>query len=258
MLPYPLFGVVPDYKKITQKKQLLLPDSSTANLPKLAATNISVLPIREAYHNIQINLKLLDNEVINKVIVVTSAVLGEGKSSVAANLAIAKAQCGQKVLLIDGDLRRPTQDYLWELSNNLGLTNILNQEIECYDTVQQVMPNLDVMTSGTTPQHPISLLNSPLMEALIARVSGHYDSVILDTPPLVGLADSKILSKLADGVLFVARPGVAHYGRVTAAKKVLETTDLNLLGVVANGVDFDKESYGYEAYYPDKKYLQAG
>ncbi len=258
MLPYPLFGVVPDYKKNTQKKQLLLPDSATANLPKLAATNLSVLRIREAYQNIQVNLKLSDKEAINKVLVVTSAVLGEGKSSVAANLAVAKAQCGQKVLLIDGDLRRPTQDTLWELSNDLGLTNVLNQEIEWYDTLQQVMSNLDVMTSGTTPQHPVSLLNSPLMENLISSASGYYDSIILDTPPLVGLADSKILGKLADGVLFVVRPGVAHYGGVTAAKKVLETSDLKILGVVANGVDFDKESYGDQAYYPDKKYLEAG
>ena len=257
MLSYPLFGVVPDQQQIIAEQQFLLPDSLIGSLPKLAAINITVLPIREAYYNIQVNLKLLDKDIVNKVIVVTSALSDEGKSSVSANLAIAKAQCGQKVLLIDGDLRRPTQHHLWEISNDLGLTNVLNQELEWQQTLQQVMPNLDVITSGEIPNHPISLLNSPLMQALIVSANGYYDCIILDTPPLLGLADSKILGKLADGLLFVVRPGVANYDSVNAAKKILETTELNVLGIVANGVEFNQEYYGYGYYYPDKKYLEA-
>ena len=258
MLPYPLFGIVPDYKKNISKKQLLLPNGSTADLPKLLATNMAVLPIREAYYNIQANLKLLDNTIPKKVIVVTSTVSGEGKSSVAANLAITKAQCGQKVLLIDGDLRRPTQHNLWEVSNNLGIANFLNQEVEWYDTLLHVVPNLDLMTSRTLPNNPISLLDSDLMQELIVRAAGFYDCIILDTPPVVGLADLKILGKLADGLLLVVRPGVARYSSVDAAKKILETTKLNVLGVVANGVDLNLESDGNEAYFPDRKYMEAG
>ena len=213
-----------------------------------------MLPIREAYHNIQIDLKLLNSNAV-KIIVVTSAVAGEGKSSVSANLAMAQAQCGKKVLLIDGDLRRPTQHYLWEVSNIQGLTNILEQEVQWFDAVNKIMPNLDLISSGTTAKHPISLLNSPMMKALMLGTSGYYDCIVIDAPPLVGLADSKILGKLADGLLFVVRPGVANYGSVEAAKELL--TDFNVLGVIANGVDLDREPYGYETYYPDRKYLEA-
>ena len=257
ILPYALAGVIPDFNKIKAKKQLLLPDSSTAKMPQLAATTLSVLPILEAYHNIQLNLKLSDNEVTNKVIVVTSSVSGEGKSSVSANLAIVQAHSGKKVLVVDGDLRRPTQHELWEVKNDLGLTDVLQQEIEWFNTLHKVMPNLDVMTSGTISQHPISLLNSLLMKELVVGMSGYYDCIIFDTPPLVGLADSKMLAKLADGILFIIRPGIANYSSIAAAKEVLEDTDFNVLGVVANGVDIDKELYGYGAYYPDKKYLEA-
>ena len=259
ILTYPLQGIVPehpDHQAITTRKQLLLPDSLTLNSPKLSASKTPVFPIMEAYHNIQVNLQLVDKEAAHKVIVVTSSVAGEGKSLVSANLAIAKAQSGQKVLLVDGDLRRSTQHHLWQVPNELGLTNVLNLEAPWYDILYQCIPKLDVMTSGLKAEHPVSLLDSKPMEEFIASVSIYYDYVIFDAPPLVGLADTKILSKLADGLLFVVRPGVANYASVTAAKKLLATSDFNVLGVIANGVDFDREAYSHGYDYPDKKYLE--
>lgn len=255
LFPYPLAGVVPDINLIDQERELLLPNSSMATLPEFAVTNMTLPSIKEAYHNLQMDLNLLDNDPEHKVIVVTSAVAGEGKSSVSANLAVAQAQCGQKVLLIDGDLRRPTQHILWELANTWGLTGILEQEIAWGDTLNKIMPNLDIITSGEIPKHPISLLNSSMMKALIISAADRYDCIIIDAPPVVGLADSKILGKLADGLLFVVRPGVANYGSVEAAKELLQ--DFNVLGVIANGVNLNNESYGYESYYPDRKYLEA-
>ncbi len=258
MLPYPLAGIIPDSSQIDSQKQLFLPDSSQANSPKLAANSISVLLGKEAYHNIQVSLKLLDDEAPYKVIAVTSSVSGEGKSSVSANLAISQAHCGKKVLLVDADLRSPIQHELWEVSNKIGLSNVLEQEVEWFDILHKIEPNLDVITSGTIPKHSISLLNSPFMKALIISISSHYDCIIFDTPPLVGLADSKILGKLADGLLFITRPGVANYRSVATAKELLADKDFNVLGVVANGVDLSKEPYGNLAYYPDKKYLEVG
>lgn len=258
ILPYSLSGVIPDLNetKITQK-QLLLPDTSTANLPKIAVTHSSNLPFREAYHNIQINLNLLDSEVANKIIAVSSSTSKEGKSSVSANLAIAQAQCGKKVLLIDGDLRRPSQHNLWDVANVFGLTDIIQQEVEWSDTVQKVMPELDLITSGSKISHPVSLLNSLSMQTFIISVLNFYDCIIFDTPPLVGLADSKIFGKLADGLLFVARPKVANYSSVIAAREILEDKDIKVLGVIANGVNCDKELYGYETYYADEQYLES-
>lgn len=260
MLPYSLVGVVPDYKKVATRKQFLLTDSSTANLPEVAAINISVLPIREAYHDLQFNLQLPIDRA-NKVIVVTSAVSGEGKSSVAANLAIAKSQCKQKVLLVDGDLRCPTQHNLWQVLNDVGLTQVLNQEEKRYewqDALQHLMPNLDLITAGQISDMPISLLNSQLMKDFIISAIDCYDCIIFDSPPLVGLADTKILGKLADGLLLVVRPGVASYSSVTTAKNILEGKNFNVLGVVANGIDFGREPFGSEYFNPIKKYLEAG
>ena len=261
MLPYPLIGFIPDYKKVAHQKQLLLGDSTTANLPELVTTNISVLPIGEAYNDLQCNLQLLNRkkEIFSKVVVVTSAISGEGKSSVAANLAIAKAQCGQKVLLVDGDLRYPTQHTLWNVFNDVGLANVLDQEVngsEWYDNLKQVMPNLDLITAGKQSKQPISLLNSPFMEAFIVGALSTYDCIVFDSPPLVGLADTKILGRLADGLLLVVRPGVAGYDSVTTAKKILEAKDFNVLGLVANGVDFDQEPHGREYYHANNKYLK--
>ena len=180
---------------------------------------------------------------------ITSTVAGEGKSLVSANLAIAKAQCGQKILLVDGDLRRPTQHSLWEIANDVGLSDVLKQQVQWQQAITNVMPNLDIITSGARLEHPVSLLDSESMESLIAKVSEDYDLVIFDTPPLIGLADTKILSKSVDGLLLVVRPGVANYSSVTAAKKLLAATDFNVLGIVANGVNFEQELYDYGSYY---------
>ena len=254
MLPYSFAGIVPDLNKLD--KQLLLPDSST-DWPELAAKNVSTPCIREAYHNIQLNLELLDEETPNKVIVVTSSSSEEGKSSVSANLAVAQAQCGKKVLLLDADLRRPTQHKLWNIPNEIGLTDVLQKDAVWFDNLHHVIPNLDLMTSGTVAKNPISLLNSLLMRELLISGSSYYDCIIIDTPPLVGLADSKILSKLANGLLFVVRPKVANYGSVVAAAETLGDKDFNVLGVVANSVNIDKDSYEYGYYYADRKYLDS-
>ena len=262
MLPYSLIGIVPDYKKVAHQKQLMLADSSGIGLPKSLADNISILPIREAYHELQINLQLLcTKKTFNKVVVVTSAISGEGKSTVAANLALSKSQCGEKVLLVDADLRDPTQHQTWKVLNYIGLSHILDLEVEISqwrDNLHKVLPNLDLITSGETLKPPISLLNSPLLEIFIANAVQDYDCIIIDTPPLVGLADTKILGRVADGLLLVVRPGFTNYGSVNTAKKILEANGFNILGVVANGVDFDRDPYGREYYHPNKKYLGAG
>ena len=259
-LSYPLIGFIPDYEKVAHQTQLMIASSSGTDLPKLIANQTSVLPIGEAYQELQINLQLLCvQQTFNKVILVTSALSGEGKSSVAANLAAAKSQCGQKVLLVDADLRYPTQYHLWEVSNNVGLSHILDLEVglnEWYTSVHKIVPNLDLITSGETSKQPISLLNSPLLEEFIIRAAEDYDCIILDSPPLVGLADAKILSRVADGLLLVVRPGVANYGSLNTTKKILETKDFNVLAVVANGVDFAQDPYIREYYHSNKKYLE--
>jgi capsular exopolysaccharide synthesis family protein len=249
-------GVIPNLKKIEPNQRLTR--STVGNLPQPAATNSSMRLLREACQNIHINLKLLDKEAAYKVIAVTSTTPQEGKSSVSANLALAKAQSGQRILLVDGDLRVPTQHHIWQMPNEIGLTNVLYEEIEWRSAIQEVMPNLDILTSGPIPESPPRLLHSEPMKALVVSLASHYDQIIFDTPPLMGIADTKILGNLVDGFLFVVRVGVAPYHSVVEAKKFLDTSDLKLLGIVVNGVDRSKEHGHSSYYYQNKKYLEAG
>jgi capsular exopolysaccharide synthesis family protein len=254
MFAYPLHGVVPNLNLTGDSKQLQLPGNGTANLPEQVTTDASMIPLKEAYQNIQINLKLLDASGKLKAIAVTSSVPQEGKSSVSANLAVARAQCGQKILLVDADMRRPTQHNIWEIANQVGLSNVLKHEIKWEDAVQNVMPNLDILTSGSLPEHPVSLLDSPFMEAFINNVSQHYDQIVFDTPPIIGIADTKVIGNLVDGFLFVVRPGVVDYSSAAAARKTLETTGQKVLGVIVNAVDMQREnSYHYNNYYYAKR-----
>jgi capsular exopolysaccharide synthesis family protein len=253
MFAYPLHGVVPDLSLGGNNQQLQLPGSERANLPEQVVSEVSMMPLKEAYQNIQVNLNLLDANAKKKVIAITSSVPQEGKSSVSANLAVARSQCGQRILLIDADMRRPTQHHIWEISNQIGLHEVIAGKIFWSEGVQNVMPNLDVLTSGSIPANPIALLDSPSFLDFIAEISQEYDQVIFDTPPIIGLADTRIIGKAVDGFLFVVRPGVADYNSATAAKKLLDSTGLKVLGVVVNGADMRREPYHYSSYYYAKK-----
>ncbi|MEL6500426.1 MAG: polysaccharide biosynthesis tyrosine autokinase [Cyanobacteria bacterium J06623_1] len=253
MFAYPLHGVVPELNLGGSNEQLQLP-TARRNHPEQVASEVSMMPLKEAYQNIQVNLNLLDKEAPKKVIGITSSVPQEGKSSVSANLAVARSQCGQKTLLIDADMRRPTQHRIWEISNSEGLSEVLEGKTDWSASIQNVMPNLDVLTSGSAPDNPIALLDSAQFHDFIATVSQAYDQIIFDTPPIIGIADTKIIGKAIDGFLFVVRPGVADYGSASAAKKMLDTTGQKVLGVVVNGADMRREPYHYTSYYyADKK-----
>ena len=253
MLAYPIHGIIPDFRKSRIKKQLSLAGSSASSSPQSAVRSMSVPLLKEAYHSVQIKLELLSNSTEQKVIAVTSSVASEGKSFVSANLAVVKAQSSQRTLLVDADLRRPTQHNLWQISNNVGLTNVLQQNVQWSEALQNVMPNLDILTSGDETEHPVSLLRSSQMRLLIDSVSSLYDCIIFDTPPVVSLADTMVLSILVDGFLFVVRPGVADYVSLTSAKKLLASSDLEVLGVVVNGVDVSKEAYWQDNCYSYQK-----
>jgi capsular exopolysaccharide synthesis family protein len=235
---YPIQGVIPDVKS--------LEGNPNPHLPRLSGTDISSLPLKEAYQAIHVNLKLLDNTASSKIIAVTSSVPQEGKSSVSSNLAVARLQQDRRILLIDADMRRPRQHEIWEIPNHTGLSEVLAQKIEWHEAIQNVMPGLDVLTAGTIPENPVTLIDSGRMEDLLASLSHNYDQIILDTPPILGIADTRMLGRMSDGFLFVIRPGVAQYGNVTAAKELIERTGQKVLGIVVNGVESGSEPYGYQ------------
>lgn len=200
----------------------------------------------EVYRMIQANLKFLTSDKPPKVILVTSSVPEEGKSTVTANLAAAIAQLGRNVLLVDGDLRRSSQHELWGVSNTKGLKDIITDKISPLSVIKQPMPKLNLLTSGIVKSNPLALLDSPEMSDFIGRSRREYDLILIDAPPLPVTADVLTISKLVDGILFVTRPGVVEQESAELAQEALETTGQKVLGMVINGVkasEFDRYSY---------------
>ena len=229
---YTLLGIVPlSVKKIRSS-------NSESTVQTIAVRDTPHSLTSEMYRMIQANLKFLSSDKVLKTIVVTSAVPKEGKSTVSANLAAAIAQLGRKVLLIDADMRVPSQHHLWQLTNAVGLSEVLVGQAEFDITVSKVMDNLDVLTAGVRPPNPLALLDSKRMASLIENFSSqnNYDFVIIDAPPLLLAADALTLSQMTDGILLVARPGVIDSNSANAAQEILERSNYNVLGLVVNGI----------------------
>ena len=212
----------------------------------------------EVYRMIQANLKFLTNDKPPKVILVTSSVPEEGKSTVTANLAAAISQLGRSVLLVDADLRRSSQHHLWGVDNHKGLKDIGVDNVSPLSVIRQPMPKLSLLTSGIVESNPLAILDSPKMSDFIGRSRREYDLILIDVPPLPVTADVLTISKLVDGILFVTRPGIVEHESAELAQEALATTGQKILGMVVNGVkanEFDR--YSYHGRY-GKKYFEKG
>lgn len=200
----------------------------------------------ETYRTLRTNIRYSKISRDIKSMVVTSALAGEGKTTTVANLAVVMAQAEQKVLLIDGDLRKPSLHNLFSISNVIGLTNLLMDETHINDVIQPVADlSLDVITAGPTPPMPVELLSSHGMNELLVWGEQHYDIVLLDTPPLLPVTDALELAKRVEGVLLVLRSGKVLRENVEKSKKLLDHVGATLIGTVLN----DKKVKKKEMYY---------
>lgn len=189
----------------------------------------------EGYRRLQTNLQFLDASERLRSFVVTSSVSGEGKSTTSANLALAIAEKGLRVLLIDADLRRPAIADYCGLEGAAGLTTVLIGRARIDEVVQKwALPTLDVLTTGEIPPNPSQLVGSSAMAALLDEAREEYDLVMLDAPPLLPVADATVLARLTDGALVVAGCHKLHRHHLSAALASLETVGARCLGVVAN------------------------
>ncbi|MGB7379987.1 MAG: polysaccharide biosynthesis tyrosine autokinase [Rivularia sp. (in: cyanobacteria)] len=248
-----LLGVIPDFSK--PKKSILGKQDSEVAYPTLMVRDAPRSPISEAFRMLRANLKFMSADKELKVIVVTSSVPQEGKSTVAANLATSMAQMERRVLLIDGDLHRPSQHHIWELPNAQGLSNVIVGQVEVMAAIKKGMDNLDVLTCGAVPPSPASLLDSKRMASLIESFRSYYDYVIIDAPSLNLAADAATLGQMADGVLLVLRPGVVDSVNAAFACEMLEKSGQNVLGQVVNGVVPNNErhiNYYFKEEYPEE------
>jgi capsular exopolysaccharide synthesis family protein len=254
---YPLLGVIPEFSGKSSKLKELIKTAKSPGKDKILETPVVFIrdsprsPISEEFQITLTNIRFLDSRQNLKVVIFTSSVPGEGKSTISANLAASSAYIGRKTIIIDADLRRPTQQRIWGLTSVPGLSEILVGDRTIEEVTHNIMPNLDIITTGTLPPNPLGLLESKQMEEIVNSLTGKYDQILIDTPPMSVVADAKALSRLSNGIILTVRPGVVDYTSALATKRVLQRTRQKVLGIIVNGVkaSSDPEGYGYNSYY---------
>ncbi|TYR72638.1 CpsD/CapB family tyrosine-protein kinase [Rossellomorea vietnamensis] len=203
-------------------------------------------PITEQYRTIRtnINFSAVDREI--KTLMVTSAGPGEGKSTTAANLAVVFAQQGKKVLLVDGDMRKPTAHYTFGLNNTFGLTTVLTKQKSLQETrVESDVENLYLLTCGPVPPNPAELLSSNAMREFLAEAGSQFDLVIFDTPPVLTVTDGQVLANLCDSTVLVVSSGTTDREGAVKAKELLDSASAKIVGVVLNNRKQEHTNYYY-------------
>jgi capsular exopolysaccharide synthesis family protein len=208
-------------------------------------------PETEAYRTLRTNIQFSSVDKPIRILLVSSSGPSEGKSTTAANLAVVMAQTGQKVILVDADLRRPVIHKVFGVPNNVGITTTLlaGQDVDLADYLQPTeMENLRVSTSGPIPPNPSELLGSHRMAHLIEQLSQLADLVIFDAPPVLAVTDASVLGREVDGVLLVVDAGGTREQALAQTVDELRKTGVNILGIALNRLDSRSRSY-YHYYY---------
>ncbi len=202
----------------------------------------------EAYRAVRTALYFNTQGGGHKVIQVTSPHAGDGKTTLAANLAICVAQSGKRTLLLEADFRRPRCHKMFGLDNMAGVSDAISGEDEIMDVVQEtVVKNLSVVTCGTRPDNPSELLTSVAFERLLEVVREKFEFVIIDTPPILAVTDPSVVAPRVDGVLIVMRLTKSARRAALRAREVLDSLGTNVVGIVVNGVG-QGSTYGYGRY----------
>jgi capsular exopolysaccharide synthesis family protein len=181
-------------------------------------------------------------------VVLTSPSLGDGKTVTTVNLAVALAQSGKKVLIMDADLRKPKVHHYFGIKNGEGLTNILTGEKDLKKISiceKQDIPNLYIMTSGPIPPNPAEILSSNKMCQLLEHLKKEYDMVIIDTPPVGQVTDAAILAGITDGVLLVVASSQTRIDMAKRAKKALEGVNAHVIGTILTKLELNRSTYYY-------------
>jgi capsular exopolysaccharide synthesis family protein len=253
---------IAEIESITELPSLAIVPRGRRSSAEQAATlttaqrNIGVLTqpksqFAEAFRSLRTSLLLSTTGRPPKYIVLTSATPSEGKTTAASNLAAILAQRDTRVLLIDGDLRRPNVHHRFGMNGKIGLTTVLTGATTLEETVQVVpeIPNLDILPSGPIPPFPAEMLSSEAMTALLKRCGELYSYVVIDSPPILSVTDGLILARQADAVVLVVRHGKSSKHVVRRARDLLLRSGATITGIVLNSVDLNSpEYYGYYGY----------
>jgi polysaccharide biosynthesis transport protein len=223
--------------------------------PTVCAYYEGLSPVAEAFRGVRTALYFTGGGAEHKVLQVTSPGPGDGKSTLAANLAVSIAQSGKRTLLIDADLRKPTQHKIFGLSKDVGLSSVIGLHMEPADAVQQTtVANLWLLACGPIPPDPAELLTSPRLAELLNVFREQYDYVIIDTAPVLAVTDPCAVAPRVDGVMLVVCISKRSRADALRATKILNTLDTNLLGVVVNRKTDDRSNYGRKNTYGGYEY----
>lgn len=214
----------------------------------------SKFAIVESYKAARTNIMFSLSAVKQKMFAVTSYSKGEGKSTVSANLAISFSKMEKRVLLIDCDLRRPNMHNIFKIDNASGLSNVVGNMVDFEDAVnREVLPNLDILPSGTIPPNPSELMCSSTFIDLIQQVSNEYDYIIFDTPPIGVVADALLLKNFIAGFVVVVRERSTTHGDLQKLLDSIKLADSKAIGLLEVGCSYDskrrKKGYYYYQYY---------
>lgn len=200
----------------------------------------------ESYRSLRTNIQYSSIDKQVKTLVVTSSNAGEGKSTVAGNLAYTFFQSGKRVLIIDCDLRKPSLHRKFNVSNEVGLTDVLVGTSELNKVMKKIDDNLYLLTTGTLPPNPAEIIGSNTMENFLDECKINFDYIILDTPPILPVTDSKLLAIKADATVLVVRSEISKLKHVSQAFKELGKVNANVIGTILNDVEMHSEKLYYD------------
>jgi len=222
------------------------------NREKLLTNYSEKSPIAESYRSMKTSLLFLSQDMEKNVFVISSANPSEGKSLVTMNLGISFAQGGNSILVIDCDFRRPVQHKLLNMERKPGLTNHLFGEIDLDDIIRETpIPNLSLITAGTSPPNPAEMLQSRKMKEFLEVIRHRYDIVLIDTPPIMACVDSRVVGQSSDAMIVVAKVESTKISDLEHVVQQARKLNVNVVGVILNQVEF---RYGYPYYYAYRYY----
>ncbi|UCD70827.1 MAG: polysaccharide biosynthesis tyrosine autokinase [Syntrophobacterales bacterium] len=206
--------------------------------------------ISEAYRTLRTGILFSGSKASPQFIQVTSAGPQEGKTITAANLATVMAQSGSRVLIVDCDMRKPRIHEIFGLPNARGLSNLLLDGEDGFSLIKETkVPNLSILTCGTVPANPSELLSSKRMQRLLTLFAEKYDRIIMDSPPVLAVTDSIVLSRLVEGIILVVGAGTSSRNGVARSVELLKEVNAQIVGAVLNNLNVEKERYYYSRYY---------
>ncbi|MEW5802924.1 MAG: polysaccharide biosynthesis tyrosine autokinase [bacterium] len=245
-LDTPFLGPVP-HADLSSMKDFETPELITLHKPKSS--------ISEAYKGLRTSIMFSFSDAGSKTLLITSAIPGEGKTITSVNLALTMAQVGAKVVIIDADMRKPRLHQVLKVKNDKGLSSLLVGRCQIEEVIQKgPVQNLMVITSGHRPPNPSELLVSPHLEKILNDLKSRYDMIIIDSPPIVAVTDSVIISRLVDGIALVIHGGATNRDIIKQGRNLLQKANAHLLGAVINNIDLAKRSYYYNYKYYSYQY----